>query len=100
MNNNFNKYNNIFLPIYIISLIVAIMYFTWDNVPKKDQLPILTESREIDLIRLYADTPNGSAYLVVSTEIRLCYMGEQEWINTILGERTTCLWADITSKKN
>ena len=65
----------------------------------KPPTPLLTESPHQVVSRVYANLPTGDVYFVVSTDDHICYLTQEEWLATVVGESTTCLWRSLGTPK-
>jgi hypothetical protein len=69
------------------------------NRPKKDlPLPIITETSNKIIIRMYGNTPSGDYFILSAANGASCLITEEAWLQTIIGQEYICLWKD--GKKN
>lgn len=82
-----DKFGIIFLFL-LTGAIVAILY----RREHKPQFPILAETSETVLYRVYFDTPAGSRYFLYNRNNEMCEVDQNDYLLANVGDSFTCPW--------
>ena len=73
----------------VVTIVVLLCYHT----PKPEPLaPTAHSATRTILIRLYANTPTGPRYALVSDTGETCFVDVDTWFAVYVGEPHDCLW--------